>query len=111
MTGHLRWGNIILAKGISILYTSDTSLTDCGCTFRVLKKSMVKKILPLLTVGGSYFLSELLVVVLRSHYTLIEIPIYYRKRVGTSKITGSLRKSVAVGMNMLKVVVMNKISL
>ena len=61
MHGLLRIANVLLAKVIQVLYLNPTSLTDCGCTFRVLRKSVVKKILPKLTVGGSHFLIDLLV--------------------------------------------------
>ncbi|HXT83362.1 MAG TPA: glycosyltransferase family 2 protein, partial [Verrucomicrobiae bacterium] len=68
MHGLLRWGNIILAKLIQFLYRPSCTLSDCGCTFRLLKKNVVKKILPQLTVGGSHFLSELLVLILKKNY-------------------------------------------
>ncbi|MBI4097701.1 MAG: glycosyltransferase family 2 protein [Candidatus Levybacteria bacterium] len=96
----LRLGNITLAKIIQYLYSSNSPLSDCGCTFRVMKKSLVKKIMPKLKVGGSYFLAELLVVSLFSGLTIKEIPVHYRERVGESKITGSLEKSVIVGLQM-----------
>lgn len=108
MGGLLRIGNIVLAKIISVSYSSNISLSDCGCTFRVLKKPMVKKILPKLKVGQSYFLAELLIVSLIIGSKNLEIPVRYKKRVGESKITGSLKGSVLVGIQMFKLAIQYK---
>lgn len=99
----LLWGNILLAKCIQILYRTNP-LTDCGCTFRILEKPLAKKILPHFTVGGSYFLSELAVLSALAGAKIKEIPVHYGQRIGTSKITGSFKKSVLVGWNMAKIV-------
>lgn len=59
--GHfLRFGNISVAKFMQLLYGLG-NISDCGCTFRVFKKSIVEKILPYLSVGGSHFLPETVV--------------------------------------------------
>jgi len=99
----LRWGNFLLAKAIQFLYQTN-SLSDCGCTFRVLKKSLVQKILPHFTVGGSYFLSEIVVLTALSGGKIKEIPVSYGQRIGTSKITGSFKKTAQVGLKMAKIV-------
>jgi glycosyltransferase involved in cell wall biosynthesis len=109
MKGALRLGNIVLAKLIQFLYQTP-SLSDCGCTFRVLKKSMIKTIFPKLTVGGSHFLSDLLVTSLLSGFTFTELPVHYRKRIGVSKITGSLRRSIQVGYQMFSLIVIKRFS-
>ena len=103
MGGLLRLGNIALAKVIQILYRPSCYISDCGCTFRVIKKPIVAKLLPKFTVGGSHFLAEFLVIALLSRFNILEIPVRYRKRIGKSKITGSLKKSIIVGFQMLKI--------
>jgi glycosyltransferase involved in cell wall biosynthesis len=108
MKGLLRLGNILLARLIQFLYNPRISLTDCGCTFRVISKSGVKKVLPKLRVGGSFFLSELIVVSLLSDLRILEVPVHYRERVGESKITGSLRKSILVGLQMFLIVMKHR---
>src|SRR3989344_5240611 len=97
----LRLGNIFVAKIIQVLYLPRASVSDCGCTFRVIKKSALKKILPKFSVGGSYFLAEFSVLSLKSGLSILEIPVRYRKRIGEFKITGSLLKSIIVGFQML----------
>ena len=42
-----------------------------------------------LTVGGSHFLPEMVILALKNRLKVIEIPVNYRGRVGESKITGS----------------------
>ena len=96
----LRLGNILLAKLIQILFNSPP-LSDCGCTYRVMKKSVVEKVLPNLTVGSSHFLPELTINVIQEGFSIKEIPVHYKKRIGKSKITGSLNKTIKVGFNML----------
>lgn len=99
----LRLGNITVAKLLQILFQT-TSLSDCGCTFRVFKKSLVKKISSLFTVGGSYFLPETVILTAFTGGSILEIPVHYRKRVGTSKITGSFKRTVRVGFQMIKLI-------
>lgn len=96
----LRMGNILVAKIIQFLFRTN-SLSDCGCTFRALRQSLVKKILPHLKVGGSHFLPETVILTAFSGGTIFEVPVHYQKRVGTSKITGSLRRSFLVALRML----------
>ena len=48
----LRWGNWAVAKLIQVLYDGP-SLTDCGCTLRLLHRSALMRIADGLTVGGT----------------------------------------------------------
>lgn len=105
MKGALRLGNITLAKIMQILYRPAVSLSDSGCTFRIINKKSLKLIYPKLSVGGSFFLSEFTVLSLLSNLSVKEIPVHYRERVGESKITGSLKKSIIVGLQMFRIIV------
>ena len=96
----LRLGNIAVAKLMQVLF-SLPSLSDCGCTFRIIKKDQVNKINPKFTVGKSYFLPELVILNKLSGGSIYEIPVRYSKRIGKSKITGTKRKSLEVGINMI----------
>lgn len=104
MRGALRFGNLILAKIMQILYSPKTSLSDCGCTFRVINRKSLKLINSKFSVGGSFFLSEFTVLSLLNGLSVIETPVSYRERVGESKITGSLIKSIVVGLDMFKII-------
>lgn len=103
----LRMGNMSVAKFMQLLYGLG-NVSDCGCTFRVFKKSTVKKILPHLTVGGSHFLPETVVLTKLSGGDIVEIPVHYGRRIGESKITGSFKKSVKVGLNMIGIILKYK---
>lgn len=96
----LRSGNIILSKVIQILFKT-SPLSDCGCTFRVIKRSQLIKLNKYFTVGKSHFLPELVILNKKHNGTHLEIPVNYQKRIGESKITGSKIKAMKVGLNML----------
>ncbi len=106
----LRFGNIFVAKLIQILYNT-SSLSDCGCTFRIIKKSLITKLLPKFTVGGQHFLAELVVLTALTGGSIYEIPVRYKKRVGRSKITGSLKTSISVGLHMIGTLIKYKFNL
>ncbi|HEX7017659.1 MAG TPA: glycosyltransferase family 2 protein [Patescibacteria group bacterium] len=99
MHGLLRLGNVLLAGYQRWVYGLE-SLTDCGCTFRAFRRQVVKSIAPHLTVGSSHFLPETVALTALLGYRIVEVPVHYLPRIGQSKITGSLRKSIQVGWNM-----------
>lgn len=99
----LRVGNVAVAKMIQVLY-GGPSLSDCGCTFRLIHRQGLDRIYPDLTVGGSHFLPEMVILGLRRGLRVIEIPVNYRGRVGESKITGSTLTAVKVGLRMIRLI-------
>jgi glycosyltransferase involved in cell wall biosynthesis len=96
----LRIGNLVVAKLLEVLYNT-CSLSDCGCTLRLVSREALEKFLPLLSVKGSHFLPEMVILARRKELRIIEIPVNYRGRIGTSKITGSLRGTLKTGLNMI----------
>ena len=96
----LRIGNWAVAKLIQFLY-GGPSLSDCGCTMRLVHRTALEKIRGDLTVGGSHFLPEMVILGLRRKLKIIEVPVNYRGRVGESKITGSLKGTLATGFRMI----------
>ena len=99
----LRVGNWSVAKSIQVLYDGP-SLTDCGCTFRLTRRSALMRIVDDLTVGGSHFLPEMVIVALKRGLRVIEVPVNYRGRVGESKITGTLRGTLRTGFRMIALI-------
>jgi glycosyltransferase involved in cell wall biosynthesis len=99
----LRVGNWVVAKLIQILHDGP-SLTDCGCTLRLIHKSAIEKIHGHLTVGGSHFLPEMVILALKCGLRVIEVPVNYRGRVGESKITGTLKGTLSTGLRMIGLV-------
>lgn len=96
----LRWGNWAVAKYMEILYNA-TSLTDVGCTMRLVRSEVAKRILPLCRVGGSEFGPEMMLLTLRFGYRVIQIPINYLPRIGVSSVTGNPRRAVLLGLKMI----------
>ena len=103
----LRLGNISVAKFMQLLYGL-SNISDCGCTFRAFNKSIAEKILPHLTVGGSHFLPETVALTKLAGGKITEVPIHYGQRIGESKITGSFKKSIKVGINMIGIILKYK---
>lgn len=103
----LRFGNIFVAKLMQSMY-GIPQLSDCGCTFRIIRRSLVVKLLPKFTVGGQHFLAELVVLTSLFGKRICEVPVRYQKRIGRSKITGSFKTSVIVGLQMIGVILKYK---
>jgi glycosyltransferase involved in cell wall biosynthesis len=99
----LRWGNWMVAKMIQVLY-GGPSLSDCGCTLRLTHRSALARILDDLTVGGSHFLPEMVIVALKRGVRVIEVPVNYRGRIGQSKITGTFKGTLGTGFRMIALI-------
>jgi glycosyltransferase involved in cell wall biosynthesis len=104
MGWQLRWGNWIVAKFMQVLF-GGPSLSDCGCTLRLIRRQTAERMLPRMTVGGSHFLPEMVCLALLQRQRLVEVPVNYRHRVGESKITGSMQTAIRVGARMLALIV------
>jgi glycosyltransferase involved in cell wall biosynthesis len=99
----IRTGNWLVAKLIQVLFNTP-SLSDCGCTMRLVHRAALNRFLARLTVGGAHFLPEMVILARLTGATVIEIPVTYRARTGQSKITGSFTKAVAVGLRMFALI-------
>ena len=74
MQFHLRYGNILVAKVLEYLYFGP-SLTDVGCTYKVISRNSYEKIKNELKVIGSEFQPELMIRILLTNIKVIEIPV------------------------------------
>ena len=99
----LKWGNWALAKMIEVLFNGP-SLTDVGCTYRLIKRDALEKIKDKFTVGGSHFSPEMMILAIRSRIPMIEIPVNYKERKGSSKITGRKWAAFKLGLRMIKLI-------
>jgi glycosyltransferase involved in cell wall biosynthesis len=96
----LRAGNWIVAKLLQFLYNGP-SLSDCGCTLRLINRPALERIQDQFTVGKSHFLPEMVILALRAGIKIIEVPVNYRGRVGESKITGNFKGVLRTGLRMI----------
>lgn len=99
----LRLGNWAVAKMVQFLY-GGPSLSDCGCTLRLIRREALAKIQHELKVGGSHFLPEMVILALKQKLKIIEVPVNYRGRVGESKITGSFKGTLRTGLRMIGII-------
>ena len=100
----LRVGNLIVAKMLQALFNT-CSLSDCGCTLRLVRREGLLRFRDKLTVRGSHFLPEMVILAHQHGLKIIEIPVNYRGRLGTSKITGTLKGTLRTGTNMIRLIV------
>ncbi len=96
----LKWGNYAVAKLMEFLFNS-TSLTDVGCTVRCISRKALKQMSPHFKVKGSFFGPEVMLLSLLQKHKVVQIPVNYTKRVGTSAVTGDPLKAFVLGMQMI----------
>ena len=100
----LRYGNWAVAKFMEILFNT-ISLSDVGCTMRLIRKSVAEKLLPHFKVGGSHFGPEMMLLSLINKLRIVQIPVNYLCRVGESSVTGSFRKAFKLGIRMITMII------
>jgi glycosyltransferase involved in cell wall biosynthesis len=99
----LRWGNWAVAKYMELLYNA-TTLTDVGCTLRLIRRSVALALLPAFKIGGSEFGPEMMVESLCQRCRVVQVPVNYLPRVGVSAVTGDLWKAFFLGLRMIRMI-------
>jgi glycosyltransferase involved in cell wall biosynthesis len=99
----LKWGNYAVAKLMEFLFNT-TSLTDVGCTMRCINRAALKHIEPYFTVDGSFFGPEMMIISALVKMRIIQIPVNYTKRVGTSAVTGNKWVAFTLGLRMIRMI-------
>ena len=96
----LRWGNWAVAKLTEILFNT-VSLTDVGCTFRVLTRDAIDRIEPHFELHESSFGFEMMLLIARQRIPFVQVPVKYQERVGQSSVTGDRRTTIELGLSMI----------
>ena len=104
----LRLGNYFVAKIIEVFFNT-TSLSDVGCTYRLLNRESLETLKGSYTVGGSHFGLEMMLLAVEKKIRFVQIPVNYKKRVGISSVTGSRLKAIALGMTMIGFIIRTRI--
>lgn len=104
----LRWGNWFVAKLIEVLFNT-AYLSDVGCTFRVMTRRAIDAVEPLLHGDQSSLGLELQVAVVSRRLPFVQVPVRYLPRVGISSVTGQLSKTIPLGMEMIRIVLRERI--
>lgn len=106
----LRVGNFSVAKLMELLFNS-CSLSDVGCTYRLLRQETVPYILDKCKVRGEYFGPEMMIATIRNkQYKVVQIPVNYKERVGTSSVTGKITASIVLGVKMIILILCKRFS-
>lgn len=102
----VRFGNWAVAKLIEVLHNGPT-LTDVGCTYKLITREALQKILPLfpLSEGGPKWSPEFMIWTIKKGFNPIEIPVMYKPRVGQSMYTGSILKAAILGWKMIPLII------
>ncbi len=96
----LRIGNWAVAKYMQFLFNAP-SLSDVGCTMRLLHRHVVEELANEFEIDGSHFGPEMMVLTLRHHYRIVQIPVNYTERVGVSSVTGEPATAFLLGLQMI----------
>ncbi|HUO50633.1 MAG TPA: glycosyltransferase family 2 protein [Candidatus Paceibacterota bacterium] len=106
----LRIGNWAVAKMLEYLFNGP-SLTDVGCTYKLIHRHAYEKIVHSFTVAGNWFSPEFMLRVLQYRVSVVEVPVHYGARIGTSKITGKRGKAIVLGFKMIGFILSERIAL
>ncbi len=83
--------NVVEAKTIEYLFNTN-SLSDVGCTYKLFSKRILKKFAKIWRTHNSLFATELTLLAVTQNSNFIEVPVTFKKRVGTSTFTNTLYK-------------------
>ena len=76
-------------------------LSDVGCTYRLIRREALLKMLPTFQVKPNFFAPEMMVRGYRMRLRCIQIPVNYKDRVGESSVTGNILKAATLGVQMI----------
>lgn len=101
------WGNKFLSFLLRLRFWDTrffgrVHLTDVGCTYRMIRREALERIIGDLKVGGNNFSPHMLLVALAKGLRVVEIPVTFFPRIGESKgASRSLWSGIRVGLAML----------
>jgi glycosyltransferase involved in cell wall biosynthesis len=96
----LRYGNWGVAKLMEALFNS-CSLSDVGCTFRLMNRKALEHVLARCKVKGNFFGPEMMLATITGGFRIVQIPVNYKKRIGESAVTGDLWVAFKLGLRMI----------
>lgn len=108
MQFYLRIGNIVVAKFLEYIFLGPT-LSDVGCTYKIISRNAYKKIKNELKVVGSEFQPELMIKLILKKIRILEIPVNYLERKGNSKITYNFSSSLKLALKMIFLILSERI--
>lgn len=104
----LRFGNWSVAKYMQLIFNAP-SLSDVGCTYRLIRRDVAMQLEPHFRIAGSQFGPEMMALSLRHGYRVAQIPLNYTARVGVSSVTGDPGKAFRLGLQMIWLITSHRI--
>ncbi len=86
-----KFANVFEAKTIEVLFNTN-ALTDIGCTYKLFTKEAIQKLENKWRTHNSLFATELVLLTVSENLRFIEIPITFKKRIGTSVFVSTFPK-------------------
>lgn len=83
-----REANILCGMMIHVLFQTNT-ITDIGCTYKLLHRDVLPRLAPSWVHGSSLFATDVLLSVVSRDIPFIEIPVTFRERSGDSAVLGN----------------------
>lgn len=108
MGAFLRYGNWAVAKGLEVLFNT-VSLSDVGCTFRVLKRSTIDRMEAKFGRNDSAFGLEMMLLAVSDRIPMVQVPVRYMPRVGESSVTGDLVAAFKLGLLMTGLILRHRL--
>lgn len=106
----LKWGNYAVAKMVEFLFGTNF-LSDVGCTYRLINRKAYEIIKKDFIITGNEFNPDMMIQVIKHKIPFIEIPVKYLKRVGTSSVTGDMKRTIPVGVKMIILILKQRLKL
>lgn len=100
----IRNGNYLVSKLLEILFNTN-SLSDVGCTYRLINRDALNKMMPYFKVTSNFFGPEMMVRGYLMKIKSIQIPVNYKERVGVSSVTGDIKKAIVLGFKMILLII------
>lgn len=99
----LRWGNWAVAKLIEMLFNTG-SLSDVGCTMRVVSGPALRQMRPVFTIDQGAFGPEMMMLSIIGGWRIVQLPVNYHARRGLPGTTENLAQAIRIGLEMIALV-------